>query len=513
MAPSLKMQPLPVGEEQTQLQSWVQHTTQLTDYFTAYPLSETEFGQMGKRTQFLKDWMKAVESISSNVNETTKLSANIQRLALSMFPFIRNPKAETEYHLNKLRSSYVSNSKGIVLPVGLKSFRYACHLIINLRKVLGSKLPIQVAYAGEDDLPENYRVFIQSLGPDISTFNVLDIFNDTTIDLANGGWAIKSFALLGSIFEQAIHVDADAVFLQKPEALFENPEFQETGTFLFHDRLLWPYAFPERHEWWEQELAHMDISNTTKFSKVYGQGYAEEGDSGVVVVDKSRIDVLAGLLHICWQNSKAPRDTLTYTMGYGDKESWWFGFELSGTPYSMEKHYAAVLGEFVEASDEPSTEGLAEEGLAEEGLAEEGSTEEESSEDGMLETDLLEDELSKRQLSKEGPSVDRVCSFGIAHIDREDELLWFNGSLLKNKRVNETEYYVPKVWMVDGEWEKGADHFQPSCMKGSRTNWCSKKETEILKRSVEEAKNMDQILVEQFPGIMEVYTNQAYEEA
>lgn len=79
-------------------------------------------------------------------------------------------------------------------------------------------------------------------------------------------------------------------------------------------------------------------------SKVYMEGFAEEGDSGVIAVDKSRLDVLIGLLHIAWQNAKEVRGGFTYMYGHGDKESWCFGFELTSTPYSIERHYAAIVG-------------------------------------------------------------------------------------------------------------------------------------------------------------------------
>ena len=53
------------------------------------------------------------------------------------------------------------------------------------------------------------------MGADISTFDVTAIFDDSTLRLADGGWAIKAFAILSSSLEQAMLLDADAVFLQK----------------------------------------------------------------------------------------------------------------------------------------------------------------------------------------------------------------------------------------------------------------------------------------------------------
>jgi alpha 1,3-mannosyltransferase len=142
-----------------------------------------------------------------------------------------------------------------------------------------------------------------------------------------------------------MHLDGDAVFLQKPEVIFDTRTgYLETGVLLFQDRLLWQGGFKERHDWWEKELAHTELRSTIKHSKICIEKYAEEGDSGLVVVDKSKLDALVGLLHIGWQNTYIVREAFTYRQGHGDKESWWFGFELVETPYSFEKHYGSILG-------------------------------------------------------------------------------------------------------------------------------------------------------------------------
>ncbi|KAI9808307.1 MAG: hypothetical protein M1825_004764 [Sarcosagium campestre] len=431
-------------------EAFLEETTRLTSYFVDYPLPASEFGQMGQRVQILQAWLESPNVFSLNNMQAELLSHNTEALALSLFPFLKRPSASNDSaHLHQLRSSIIPGSKGLVIPVGTKNFRFACHLIANLRRALGSTLPIQIAYAGESDLPRDYREYIVSLEPQISTFDVTAVFDDKTLELAKGGWAIKPFALLGSTFERALVLDADAVFLQKPEVVFDDdPRFKSTGTLLFHDRLLWKGAFKNRHKWWEKELAHTNLSSTIRHSKVFIDGYAEEGDSGVVAVDKSRIGVFIGLLHICWQNSATVRRRYTYVKGHGDKESWWFGFELSAVPYSMEKHYGAILGRTVVDS-----------------------------------------------------KSEKVCSFDIAHVDHEGKLFWYNGSLLKNKRRNQTEFDVPTVWMLDGKWEKSGNKFLPSCMRGAPIQHISDIEAELLGGIVKAAKSADIELDELFPGI------------
>lgn len=411
-------------------------------YFLDYPLPPSEFGKLGKRLQVLRGWIDANQTLSGKISsyEANVLNHQIDHTALSMFPFLRNPADPDETHvLSTLRQSFRPGSKGLVIPTGTGTFRYACHLVSNIRDVLHSKLPIEIVYAGEKDLPSDYREFMTSLGSDIQTTDILKTLDDTTLDLANGGWAVKSFAALASSFEQVIVLDADAVLVQAPEAIFDNHKgYHETGALFFHDRLLWQGWFPDRHKWWEEQLIHHEPSKTLQKSRVYNEGYAEECDSGLVVVDKGRLSILLGLLHVCWQNSKIVREEWTYKQGYGDKESWWFGMELSGAEYTFEEHYGGIVGDI---------------------KVQDGKT--------------------------------KVCSFTIAHTDQDDKLLWYNGSLLRNKLMNSTEFDIPTSWMVDGTWEKGAAKPDMSCMRDALARDITEVERDILKSSVEKAKKID----------------------
>lgn len=435
------------------------HGDQPTDslYVSAAPLAESmranildksRFGEMGMRMQTLKSWIVHAETAPLSQAERDDWSTLIESVALSLVPFIQTSNSPSSAPLSRLRNSFLPRSQGLVVTTGTKRFRYACHLIVSLRKVLGTKLPIQIAYSGDADLPAPYRDFITSLVPGVSTFDVTSVFDDSTLDLPHGGWAVKAFAILGSTFEQVMLLDADAVFLQQPDRIFlEHPQYRETGTMLFHDRLLWQGAFKERHAWWEKELENTTLSKTIKASKVYMEGYAEEGDSGVVVADKSRLDVLIGLLHIGWQNTREVREAYTYRQGHGDKESWWFGFELTGSPYSMEEHYAAITGH--------------------------------------------------AKIDEKGQKEDRVCSFTIAHVDHKKKLLWFNGSLLKNKEVDSVDFDVPTEWMIDGVWEKGATKQDMSCMSGAGVHDIDPAMIDVLQKSVEVAKQVDELLRKQ----------------
>lgn len=422
----------------------------ILQYFQDYPLSpphKNNFGELGRRTRLLKDFLATVD-LNTNSPHRQALIDITDQLAVSLYSFLasppRNPQSASP--LSDLRASFRPGSAGIVIPVGNFNVRFASHLICSLRNVLDSALPIQIVYAGDDDLSVANRDFLASLpnnndAPPIEFLDILTVFDDTTLGLRTGGWAIKAFAVLGSTFEKVILLDADAVFLQKPEVLLEHPAFVRSGAFLFRDRLLWQHAFQERHKWWKDQIKRP--SAILDKSLVWTDDYAEEGESGVVVVDKSRVDVVTGLLHVCWQNSHDVREEITYKILHGDKETWWMGFEMAGSTYEMEEHYGAIVG--------------------------------------------WEDT---------GSSTKMVCSFYIAHLDDKNELLWYNGALLKNKGIPEmsNEYGVPDKWMVDAQWQKGASKPDMSCMAGGEMHDASESQLRTLQLSVEQAQWVDEAL-------------------
>ena len=407
------------------------------DYLIKFPLNPTEFGEMGQRVRLLIHRIKLLEDSKSNLtpSQASALSERVDQAVVASFPFVPNPStSSSRMPFQALRSSYVAGSKGIVISLGKKDFRYACHLIVNIRNVLHSSLPIQIAYAGDDDLPAQYREKLSSLGNDIRTTDLLKMVNDTTLDLAHGTFATKPLAMLVSSFEKVILVDADAVFIQAPEVLFKSSGYQETGTYFFHDRLLNKGIFKDRHDWWEYEMRHNPPSATLLKSLVYTEKYSAEQDSGVVVLDKSRTPVLLALLHICWQNSAAGRKHMQGKV-FGDKETYWFGFELSRVPYYFEKHYGNGLG----------------------------------------------------------PVSDKnvICGNAIAHADEADRLLWFNGALLNNKYRDKKKFGDFSHWMLDGHWlpQTGGDGV--SWEDQGKILTVDERDKKVLSDSIREAKLTD----------------------
>ncbi|TGO19134.1 hypothetical protein BPAE_0354g00080 [Botrytis paeoniae] len=457
--PTLK----PITEYETRENSLVAR------HFIRVPVPEDDFGEMGRRIQILTKWLMQIGMEGNPITTKAFLEyeALVEKTITSLFPFIQRgtelPNQNPTSFAN-LRKSFVPGSRGIVIPTGIKTFRYTCHLILNLRSILKSTLPIQIVYAGNSDLPLQYRSALLSL---FSTHNIgaiefLDlttILDDTTLQLSDGlgRWAIKPFALLASTFEQVILVDSDAIFLQPPEIILDtHAAYAESGTLFFHDRLIGKDLYRYRHEFWRWQMKDHTPSRTFRKSRVMNENFGQEQDSGVVVLDKSRLGVLMGLLHACWQNTYVVREIITYRNTHGDKETYWLGMELSGVEYSFAEKYGGIIGGHVWNVT-----------------------------DGIRRED--------------------ICGSAIAHVDEKGDLLWFNGGLVKKKSDKEGKRTFMDVegdmrWALDGNWmwNRGGNKWDAACMEGGAIRNLSIGVKEVIAGSVEVAKGVD----DRFAGLM-----------
>src|SRR5271170_6367283 len=208
----------------------VQTIEKISDYLIDYPLVEGQVGEMGRRVELLHGWLKFLAASILTSEQSRRLATRIEELASSLFPFLPRNRSLLSWESD----SFVPDSRGIVITTGVGTFRFACHLISCIRDVLESNLPIQIVYAGDDDLPSSYRQTLMSLGHHIETLDILTVFDDSTLELSKGGWAIKPFAILATRFQHVLLLDADAVFLQPPESIFDSHSgYHKTGTLLF----------------------------------------------------------------------------------------------------------------------------------------------------------------------------------------------------------------------------------------------------------------------------------------
>lgn len=179
-----------------------------------------------------------------------------------------------------LRSHLKKGGRGIVLTAGNDQVAYLLTQIPILRQ-LGCNLPIEVMYAGDNDLNRDSRQDLEDLDG-VVTRDIMAMVKPVGWDVAS--WAAKPFAILLSSFREAIFIDADSFFFVNPEVMFEDPGYVKTGALFFRDRLI----MPESKKSWLQSILPQPVSKNVKHSRLWTGQSGHQQESGVMVVDKYR---------------------------------------------------------------------------------------------------------------------------------------------------------------------------------------------------------------------------------
>ncbi|KAF7183913.1 hypothetical protein CNMCM7691_004335 [Aspergillus felis] len=374
--------------------------------------------------QYLRRHPEVAESMVRNTTDVIRSYESyrslITRFSTLLFPWTA-PHFPDHIHLH---TQIHSGGRGLVFSAGDNQAPFLLASIPAIRQ-LGCDLPIEVMYLGDQDLSQDMREQLEAL-PGVTTRDLRQMVDDRGWKLA--GWAGKPFAILFSSFREAIFIDADSLFLQNPEIMFEDEAYQKTGALFFKDRLM----MPESKKRWLQEILPRPVSNKAMVSRFWTGQSGHMQESGVVVVDKWRHFI--ALLLVTRMNGpdrdgdKSKHTTGVYDMVYGtsclsavhdfallrtnganktgDKETFWLGWELIGDlDYAFHDGDAGVMGTLEKT---PTVKGQA----AQAELAKINATDEAT---GVA------------------PEMYTICAPQLLHLDRSGRPLWFNGWLLPNK--------------------------------------------------------------------------------
>ena len=189
------------------------------------PLSITHDLHLSSTGTYLRTAQKATSTLNSLLEQHIEISdlegkgLRVSTLATLLEAIIEDPTISRESFFGfraqefgwwKIRSkTYLpwggngESEVGIVMCAGLRDLVLAAQNIRTLRNVLGSILPIEVFYAGEDDFPQDEREQLEALAPNVQTVNILDFYDDSVAGIidsvAEHGWVMKPFAMVNII--------------------------------------------------------------------------------------------------------------------------------------------------------------------------------------------------------------------------------------------------------------------------------------------------------------------------
>ncbi|KAF9884981.1 hypothetical protein FE257_000891 [Aspergillus nanangensis] len=423
----------------------------------------------------------------------------LMRLSSLLFPFTA-PYFSSHMMLH---GSFYSGRKGLVFSASDSQALYMITSIKSIRK-LGCDLPIEVMYLGDTDLGEDFRETLEAI-PGVMTRDLSQMVREEGWTLA--GWAGKPFALLFSSFREAIFVDADALFMRNPAVLFEDPAYKAEGALFFKDRLMMPGSKKK----WMQQILPKPISKKARELRLWTGESTHMQESGVVVVDKWKHFV--SLLLVARLNgpdrdgNKEKKKTGVYDMVYGDKETFWLGWELAGDlGYAFHDGSAAVLGsskktEQDEPKDSKKDVGSKKDSDPKKDTNSKGDNNSKKDADSKKDGDPKKDASSKKNTDSKKEADSKkdaadanagnfsICAPQLLHLDRDDRPLWFNGWLLPNKFSK--EHNASPVELVEYIKEPSSVH-APGSWKLTKSNICCLRSDEVyaLEEKEKEVLNM-----------------------
>lgn len=241
----------------------------------------------------------------------------------------------------------MDSNRGIVITVPKK---YEEITLKNIQKIreMGCDLPIELWEIGKeisDKAREQFSKF-----ENILFRNVVD-FTDNPSHWK--GFQVKVFAFFHSSFQEVFLCDADVIVHQNPLVLFEDLNYQKTGTYFFKDLDKWQFKklknpfvqfyrkivknkfesldfFNERKKWLTELLPHKKPIFPNEWSYVYDsetpEGPVKEAlqESGVVLMDRKKHVASFRFIYDLNKNHKE-----TYQYVWGDKETFWIGCVLA----------------------------------------------------------------------------------------------------------------------------------------------------------------------------------------
>ena len=250
-------------------------------------------------------------------------------LHLNLYSWIYNFKYKT---LGDIINT--SRGKGIVICASNDYFHLVKSNIEIFRNVFNSNLPIEIFY--NKDLSYNNQLTLMKY-KNVYVSDISKYFNNTIIGINR--YSIKPFAILASRFEEVILLDADCFYLNDPSILFNDKGYKDKGSLLFKDKTMNPSN--DTYNWLKSFIRNP--LPETKVSRIWNNKSKFEIESSTVVIHK--IKTLFGLLNICKLNEKEIRSKVVYKFVYGDKETFWIGFEMSRQNYYVNQEYTAAIGE------------------------------------------------------------------------------------------------------------------------------------------------------------------------
>lgn len=220
--------------------------------------------------------------------------------------------------LDRANTTPSFNGNGVAFVAGGLTYWTNAYVSCRLLRHIGCQLPIRWYYFDGELDPLQIK-----LVEDIEGTKTVKMESGATGDHTRdkGGWQAKAKAIMDCPFRNVLYMDADCFAVKDPSYMFETREFKSYGAILFPD--IWYWTRDKHGEKWDCFFDRFEVP--------FKEGAQLE--AGQMIFDKSK----------CWKALKLveyynDNSDITYQVVYGDKDTFYFGFERSQTPYFRIPH-------------------------------------------------------------------------------------------------------------------------------------------------------------------------------
>jgi alpha 1,2-mannosyltransferase len=199
----------------------------------------------------------------------------------------------------------------IITVAGGRHYGCNAYASIRLLRYLGCELPIEWYYLTDEEMPTKWIQAVEAI-PNTKCFNLN--CGDKDNRKARGGWQSKIKAILKSEAVEVLFMDADNFIRRDPTYLFETELYQE------HGAVLWPDIYD-----WEKQR----YEGLKNYFGVCPQ-HKHQAESGQLLFNKNKcIKALEQTVQYNLDSEHA------YKVVYGDKDTFYFGFIATDTPFNF----------------------------------------------------------------------------------------------------------------------------------------------------------------------------------
>lgn len=278
----------------------------------------------------------------ANQDELDELHGNLQFVAAfddtaSWKSRIKELKAEKhEFPVRRW------SGRGIAMSAGRRTYFTSAYVTIRiLRDHVKCTLPIEVFYAGSDELPSSAIEHMSA------TYNVHFVDLSKIPDLKGvdvKGYQIKAFSVYYSSFSEVLWMDSDNIALEDPAALFDSAAFATSAAIFWPDYCNMVSVRRETFQVFGKKVPPNQPQpregKATIWPDVCTEGVKTEIETGQLLIHKERSYAALRMLLFININHKY----FLKRLFHGDKMTFHYAFQAVNTPYFLVSYQPLSYG-------------------------------------------------------------------------------------------------------------------------------------------------------------------------